>query len=74
LEHAAQRIRESRCYGKDIDHRLVANLMVVVTRHAGDSQLALRSYLAREERLSRMILVQTGAAHRIATLPGAFPQ
>jgi len=72
LEHAAQRIREGRSYGKDIDHRLDVNLVVVITVHAGSSQVALRFRLAREQQSSRRILVQTGDAQRIGTPLGVL--
>jgi hypothetical protein len=73
LEHAAERIREGRCYGKDIDHRLGVNLVVCVTVHAGGSQLAPRFYLPRLTLKSCRNRVQTGAAHRIMPFLGAFP-
>ena len=73
LEHAGQRVRQGRCYGKDIDHRLAANLVVNVTDHAGGSQLAPRFCLARAAAASRRNRVQTATAHRIGPLLGAFP-
>ena len=72
LEHAGQRVRQGRCYGKDIDHRLAVNLMADVIDHAGGSQLALRFRLARGAAASRRNRVQTGTAHRIGPLPVGF--
>ena len=53
LEHAGQRVREGRSYGKDIDHRLATNLVVRFTDHAGSSQLVLRFCLDASICLSR---------------------